>query len=149
LEWKLFAELFPPEPTKRWRGMPHTPVHQVVIMVRYILITACRWCDLLRSPQWASKSATHRWLQLWQADGTLAAMPARLLRLPETRRVIQWQLGGVGGSFRSWQRGDKGTPMTEKAKGFSPRAFRLVRACHCHRARRRPMGTSGLKSCRC
>jgi hypothetical protein len=25
LEWQLFADLFPPEPRKRGRGMPHTP----------------------------------------------------------------------------------------------------------------------------
>jgi hypothetical protein len=30
LEWKLFADLFPPAPTKRGRGMPQTPFRQVV-----------------------------------------------------------------------------------------------------------------------
>ena len=40
LEWKLFADLFPPEPAKRNRGMPHTPFRQVVNTLLYILITA-------------------------------------------------------------------------------------------------------------
>jgi len=30
LEWKLFADIFPPPPLKRSRGMPHTPFRQVV-----------------------------------------------------------------------------------------------------------------------
>jgi hypothetical protein len=25
LEWKLFADVFPPQPTKRAQGMPHAP----------------------------------------------------------------------------------------------------------------------------
>ena len=88
LEWKLFADLFPQEPSKRGRGMPHTIFRKVVNTLLYVLITGCRWCDLPRGPQWASKSAAHCWLQCWQADGTLAAMQARLLRLAEERGTI-------------------------------------------------------------
>jgi transposase len=105
LEWKLFADLFPPEPTKRGRGMPHTPFRQVGNTLLYILITGCRWCDLPPGPQWASKSAAHRWRQRWQADGRLAAMPARLLGLAEARGMIQGQYGAVDGAFSPWQRG--------------------------------------------
>jgi transposase len=93
LEWKLFADLFPPEPTQRGRGMPRTSFRQVVNTLLYILITDCRWCDLPRSPQWASKSAAHRGLQLWQANGALAAMQTRMLGLTEERGLIQWQYG--------------------------------------------------------
>jgi transposase len=103
LEWKLFADLFPPEPPKRGRGMPHTPFRKVVNTLLYVLITGCRWCDLPRGPRWASKSAAHRWLQRWQADGTLAAMQARLLGLAEERGMIQWQYGAIDGSFSPWQ----------------------------------------------
>jgi transposase len=49
LEWKLFADVFPPLP-KRSRGMPHTPFRQVVNTLLYVLITGCRWCDLPRGP---------------------------------------------------------------------------------------------------
>jgi transposase len=104
LEWKLLADLCPPEPTKRGRGMPHTSFRQVVNTWLDVLITGCRWCDLPRGPQWASKSAAHRWLQRWQADGILAAMPARLLGLAEERGMIQWPYGGVDGSFSPWPR---------------------------------------------
>ena len=104
LEWKLFADVFPPPP-KRSRGMPHTPFRQVVNTWLYILLTGCRWCDLPRGPHWASKSAAHRWLRRWQADGTLAAMPARLLGLAEARGIMQWHYEAVDGSFSPWHRG--------------------------------------------
>ena len=69
LEWRLFVDIMPPEPTKRRRGMPHTPFRQVVNTLLYLLITGCRWCDTPRGPRWASKSAAHRWLQRWQPGG--------------------------------------------------------------------------------
>ncbi len=104
LEWKLFADLFPPEPRKRSRGMPHTPFLKVVNTLLYVRITGCRWCDPPRGPQWASQNAAHRWLQRWQADGTLAGMQARLLGLAEARGRIQWRYGAMDGSFSHWPR---------------------------------------------
>ena len=103
LAWKLFADLFPLEPTKRGRGMPATPFRKVVNTILYVLITGCRWCDLPRGPQWASKSAAHRLLQRRQADRTLAAMQARILGIAEGHGMIQWQYGAVDGSFSPWQ----------------------------------------------
>jgi transposase len=103
-EWKLFADVFPPEPAKRGRGMPHAPFRQVVNSLLYVLITGCRWCDLPRGPPRASKSAAHRWLQRWHNDGTLAAMPARILGIAEAHGMIHWQYGAVDGSFSPWHR---------------------------------------------
>jgi hypothetical protein len=53
-----------------------------------VRITGCRGCDLPCGPPWASTSAAQRGLQRWQAEGTLAAMPARLLGMAR---------GGSGG----------------------------------------------------
>jgi len=85
LEWRLFEDIFPPAPPKRGRGMPHAPFRKIVNTMLYVLITGCRWCDVPCGPPWASKSATHRWWQRWQADGTLAAMQARILGIAEER----------------------------------------------------------------
>ncbi len=104
VEWKLLADVFPPEPIKRAHGMPHTPFRKIVNTLRYVLMTDCPWYDLPRGPRWASKSAAHRWLQRWQVDGTLVAMPARVRGLAEERGRIQWQYGAVDGSFSSWTR---------------------------------------------
>ena len=104
LEWKLFADLLPPQPPQRGRGMPHTPFRKVVNTLLYVLITGCRWCDLPRGPPWASKSAAPRGLQRWQDYGTLAAMHARILGMAEEHGMIHWQYGAVDGSFSPWQR---------------------------------------------
>ena len=103
LEWRLCVDLMPPEPTKRGRGMPHTPCRKVVNTWWYLLITGCRRCDTPRGPRWASTSAAHRWVQRWQADGTLATMPARVLGLAEARGMIHgasrrrgWRLFPLG-----------------------------------------------------
>jgi transposase len=57
LEWKLFEDLLPQSPQKRRRGMPHVPFRQVLNTQLYVLITGCRWCDIPRGEQWASKSS--------------------------------------------------------------------------------------------
>ena len=57
LEWKLFEDIFPTEPDKRGKGMPHTPFRYVLNSLLYILITGCRWCDLPQGNIWASKSS--------------------------------------------------------------------------------------------
>ena len=103
---------------KRGRGMPHTPFRQVVNTLLYLLITGCRWCDVPRGPQWASKSATHRWLQRWQADGTLAAMQARMLGLAEESGMIRWEYGAVDGAFSPWEGWGRGRRPRGKGKGI-------------------------------
>ena len=109
LEWRLFVDIMPPEPTKRGRGMPQTPFRKVVNTLVYLLITGCRWCDTPRGPRWASKSAAHRWLQRWQADGTLAAMQARVLGFGR----VFWGFFPVG------RVGGRALPVAAKAKECS------------------------------
>jgi transposase len=104
LEWHLSANIFPPAPLKRGRGMPHTPCRKGVKTVLYVLITGCRWCDLPRGTPWASKRAAHRGLPRWQADGTLAARPARLLGLAEAQGMLRWPYGAVDGALAPWHR---------------------------------------------
>jgi len=108
--------------------MPHAPFRQILNTLLYILITGCRWCDVLRGPQWASKSATHRWLQRWQADGTLAAMQARILGIAEERGMIRWEYGAVDGAFSPWEGGRRGRrPRGERQGGPHPQPHRGAR----------------------
>lgn len=102
LEWQLFTDLFP-QPEKRTRGYPKAPTRKVVNSLLYILITGCRWCDLPRGPQWASKSATHRRLQRWQGDGTFDRLKARVLGIAQEDGLIKWEYGAIDGSFSPWQ----------------------------------------------
>jgi len=117
LEWRLCEDVFPPAPPKRGRGMPHAPFRKIVHTLLYVLMTGGRWCDGPRGPQWASKSATQRWLQRWQADGTLAAMPARMLGIAAARGMIHWAYGAVAGACSPWQGGRCG----RRGRGQGPR----------------------------
>src|SRR5437867_8616900 len=83
--------------------MPHVPFRTVWHTLLYVLMTGCRWCEVPRGPQWASKSATHRWLQRWHMEGTLAAMQARILGIAEERGLIHWDYGAVDGAFSPWE----------------------------------------------
>ncbi|MGX9728960.1 MAG: transposase [Candidatus Electronema sp. VV] len=44
---------------------PAAPSRNILNSLLYILIVGCRWCDLPRGPQWASKSSSHRRLKSW------------------------------------------------------------------------------------
>jgi transposase len=145
-EWRLLADLFPPEPMKRSRGMPHTPFCKIVNTLLSVLITGCRWCDLPRGSQRASKSAAHRWLRRWRDDGTLAAMQARLLGLAEERGMIQWHSGALDASFPAGKGGDEGVAHGRKSKGILSTVSPAVLACRCPCARRPRIATSGPKS---
>ena len=118
LEWRLFEDVFPPAPPKRRRGMPHAPFRKILNTLLYILITGSRWCDVPHGPQWGSRSATHRWLQRWQADGTLAAMQARILGIAEERGMICWEYGAVDGAFSPWEGGGEGVARGGKGQGM-------------------------------
>ncbi|QKQ75534.1 transposase [Nostoc sp. TCL240-02] len=104
LEWKLFDDVFPQEPSKRGKGMPHAPYRHVLNSLLYILITGCRWCDLPKGDIWASKSSSHRWLKRWRTDGTFEHLQARILAIASEKGLINWQFGAVDGSFSPWER---------------------------------------------
>ena len=125
LEWRLFEDIFPPAPPKRRRGMPHAPFRKILNTLLYVLITGCRWCAVPRGLHWASKSATHRWVQRWQADGTLAALQARILGIAEERVMIHWEYGAVDGAFSPWEGGWRGRrPRRERQRDSHPQPHR-------------------------
>ena len=119
LEWRLFEDVLPAAPMKRSRGMPHVPFRKIVNTLLDVSITGCRWCDVPRGPQGASKSATHRWLQRWQADGTLGARQARILGIAQEQGMIRWEYGAVDGAFSPWERWRRGRGPRGKRQGDS------------------------------
>ena len=150
LEWRLFEDVFPPTPPKRGRGMPHAPFRKILNTLLYILITGCRWCDVPCGAQWASKSATHRWLQRWQADGTLAAMQARILGIAEERGMIHWEYGAVDGAFSPWEGWRRGCRTRGERQGDPhPQPHRGARHAPGQPHHAGQGGTSGHTCCRC
>ena len=116
-EWFQLEELFPDDVEKRSKGMPHTPFRNVINTLLYILITGCRWCDVPKGSNWASKSAAHRWLKRWESDGTLLELQNRTLGFAETQDQIDWDFGAVDGSFSAGKGGGKGVGHGKKGKG--------------------------------
>ncbi|KAM9975469.1 hypothetical protein ACTFIW_012053 [Dictyostelium discoideum] len=63
--------VLPPAPPKIRKGKPHTPGRKICNSLFWILITVSRWRNLPRCVIWDSRSVTHRWLRIWQENGTL------------------------------------------------------------------------------
>jgi transposase len=70
LQWQRIETLFP-KPEKRGRGKPHTPWRSVVNTVLFVTKTNCKWSQVPQGPEWASKSAAHRYFKLWKETGLL------------------------------------------------------------------------------
>ncbi len=70
LQWQLLEPLFPHQ-TKRGRGKPHAPWRSVVNSIFYVLFTGLKWESLPIGPEFATKSAAHRWFILWDKNGFL------------------------------------------------------------------------------
>ena len=113
----LFEDIFP-VPENRGRGMPPSSPRSILNSLLYILITGCRWCDLPRWPQWASKSSAHRHLQSWRADGTLNGIKAVILGSAQNRGMINRESGAVDGSFSSGKGGGPEVACGYKGKGI-------------------------------
>jgi transposase len=70
IQWQLLEPLFP-HPVKRTRGKPHTAWRSVVNSIFYILFSGMKWGSLPVAPEFATKSAAHRWFVIWDKNGFL------------------------------------------------------------------------------
>ena len=93
LQWQVLEPLFP-NPVKRGRGKPHTAWRMVLNAILFVLSTRTKWEALPKHPDFASKSAAHRWYKIWKANGFLdevlhklqdLSMLASELKFPSTR----------------------------------------------------------------
>lgn len=69
-QWLLLEPLFP-RLEKRGRGKPHTPWRGVLNSILFVLTTGSKWSALPKTPDFASKSASHRWFVLWDKNGVI------------------------------------------------------------------------------
>ena len=114
--WSIFEEVFPAK-KRKGPGMPASHPRKVMNSLLYILIVGCRWCDLPKGLQWASKSSAHRWLKTWHSDGTFDKLKARILGCAQNEGLINWSSGAVDGSFSSGKGGGAGVAYGYKGKG--------------------------------
>jgi transposase len=116
-QWKLLQTLLPPEPLKRGKGKPPAPFRQVFNTILYVLITGCRWCDVPRGLKWGARSTAHRWLGIWEQDGTLKRLKGMILGAAELTGKIDWSNASGDGSFAAGKGGGEGVNHGFKGKG--------------------------------
>lgn len=101
IQWEVLKAYMPEE--KRSVGKPHTPWRKVCNTILWVLINGGRWIDAPIGPQWGSKSASHRWLGVWQEDGTLNKILSALLEVADLEGMIDWDRLAADGFFFSGQ----------------------------------------------
>jgi transposase len=69
-EWAAVDPLFP-KPLKRTRGKPHIAWRRVLNSILFVLTTGNKWSSLPIAPEFATKSASHRWFIIWDKNGHL------------------------------------------------------------------------------
>src|SRR3989344_7749015 len=74
-QWQEIETLFP-KPVKRGRGKPHTPWRSVVNSILMVLLSKEKWNAIPKSPEFATKSASHRWFAIWDKNGFLTELLA-------------------------------------------------------------------------
>jgi len=103
-QWKVLEDLLPKKPEKKGKGKPHTPWRKVCNSLLWMLINGARWCDLPIGNQWASRSATHRWLGVWQESEILEKMLIGVKEQAELKGLLNFERLAVDGFFFSRQR---------------------------------------------
>ena len=76
-QWAQLEPLFP-KLAKRSRGKPHTPWRAVVNSIFLVLFTKIKWGAIPATPEFATKSAAHRWFVLWEKNGFLQQLIEKL-----------------------------------------------------------------------
>lgn len=104
MQWEILEPLMPKNPDKRGKGKPHTPWRKVCNTIFWIMITGSRWVDLPIGEKWASRSASHRWLGVWQANGTLEKILSALREAAFLEGLIDWDRMATDGFFFRRQR---------------------------------------------
>ena len=98
-QWEILEPLTPRDPTKRGRGKSHTPWRKVCNSIFWVTITGSRWIDLPIGEQWASRAAAHRWLGIWEANGTLEKILTSLREIAFLEGLIDWDRMAADGFF--------------------------------------------------
>lgn len=119
IQWELLAPLLGRREFVRGRG--HPPVHprSVLNSICWILMTGARWCDLPKGPEWASKSATHRWLGTWQETGVLGKVLTALQEIANIAKMIDFERLSVDGFFSAGKGGGEDVEYGYKGKGVT------------------------------
>ena len=97
LQWQILEPFFP-NPVKRGRGKPHTAWRMVLNAILFVLSSRTKWEALPKHPEFASKSAAHRWYKIWKASGFLDEVLGKLKELSLLASELKFPATRVRGS---------------------------------------------------
>jgi len=121
--WAIIEPLLPTAPVKPGTGRPHAPFRDILNTVVWILITGARWVDIPVRKGFGSRSTSHRWLGIWESDGTLAKIKARLIGKAHELGLADWERSSVDGSFVAGKGGGEDVQYGFKGKGVTIHAL--------------------------
>lgn len=118
-QWNLLQPLFSQayEPENRGPGMPPTSFRTVVNTILWILFNGAKWNAVPKGIQWAPRSTSHRWLGIWQSDGTWKRITEQILGLADSLGLVDLARGSVDGMFVPGKGGGDDVDYGFKGKG--------------------------------
>jgi len=123
LQWEKIQSNFVTKTNKLRRGRPRSIFRYVLNAILYVLITGCRWCDIPRKRNFAKRSTAHKWLGIWQKNGTFARTLRALQFEGNVLGIIDWDRGSIDGSFVAGKGGGEEVDYGFKGKGVTLHAL--------------------------
>ena len=122
-QWAIFEPLLPSPPLKLGKGRPHALYKNILNTIFWVLITGARWVDVPTGKGFGKRSTSHRWLGIWESDGTWAEIKARLMGQAHDLGLIDWTRASVDGSFAAGKGGGEDVQYGFKGKGVTLHAL--------------------------
>ena len=122
-QWVVMAPLLPEQPEKAGKGRPHASFRDILNTILWILITGARWIDVPGGKGFGTRSTSHRWLGIWETDGTWANIKALLMGQAHELGLIDWTRSSVDGSFAAGKGGGEDVQYGFKGKGVTLHAL--------------------------
>ena len=117
-QWALLERLLPIR-YARARGQPRENPRYTLNSIFWILITGARWCDLPKGPKWGSRTASHRWLGIWNESGVLERLLTALQEVADVAKMIDFERLAVDGFFSAGKGGGRTVEHGYKGKGMT------------------------------
>lgn len=120
-QWNLLQPLFTKayESGIRGPGMPPTSFRIILNTILWILFNGSKWNSVPIGTQWGPRSTSHRWLGIWQDDGTWKRIAARILGAADNLGLVDLTMGSVDGMFVPGKGGGDDVAYGFKGKGIT------------------------------
>lgn len=122
-EWEITEPLLPAVPPKPEKGRPHAPFRDIINTIMWVLITGARWDDVPTGEGFGKRSTSHRWLGIWESDGTWSGIKARPAGKAQDSGLIDWGRASADGAFAAGKGGGEGVRYGFKGKGVTIHAM--------------------------